>query len=218
MGQITSEGNEKKVLYVSTKKYLAYYEWNYDEKGTDDLDNNIQCKFIQNIPGVGEGGLFVKNNNLLVASSDDKFIYEYTNCKLNKLEKDENGSIKIEEKGKKNGELLFEGNKKNIMYFNGYIVYHIISKAFSTLQVFDNINNFFVFIKSYSKKIISICSDNDYIYVFVEENESRKYIVKLVEIENKKKFDVFFSRKFYQTAADYAKFTAKSLGFIAFSG
>ena len=206
MGQITSEGNEKKVLYVSTKKYLAYYEWNYDEKGADDLDNNIQCKFIQNIPGVGEGGLFVKNNNLLVASSDDKFIYEYTNCKLNKLEKDENGNIKIEEKGKKNGELLFEGNKKNIMYFNGYIVYHIISKAFSTLQVFDNINNFFVFIKSYSKKIISICSDNDYIYVFVEENESRKYIVKLVEIENKKKFDVFFSRKFYQTAADYAKF------------
>ena len=103
IGQITSEGNEKKVLYVSTKKYLAYYEWNYDEKGTDDLDINMQCKFIQNIPGVGEGSLFVKNNNLLVASSDDKFIYEYTNCKLNKLEKDENGNIKIEEKGKKNG-------------------------------------------------------------------------------------------------------------------
>ena len=205
-GQIYSGKGEKKILYVSTKKYLAYYEWNFDEKGSDDLDNNIQCKFIKNVPGVEESCLYAKNNGLLIASNDNKFIYEYSNLKLNELEKDSNGNIKAEEKGKKNGELAFEGNKRNITYFNGYIVYQILGKTFSTLQIYDNINNFFVFIKSYAKKIISICSDNEYIYIFVEENESKKYIVKLVEKENKKKFETFFARKFYDTATDYAKY------------
>jgi len=162
LGELFSGKNEKKILYVSTKNYLAYYEWNFDEKGIDDLDNNIQCKFIQNIPGVLEGCLYVKNNSLLVASADDKFIYEYSNCKLNKLEKDENGLIKKSEKGKRNGELAFEGRKKSVMYynntFNDYIVYQIPGKTFSTIQIFDNINNFFLYIKSYSKKILSITS------------------------------------------------------------
>lgn len=203
-------GSERKVLYVSSKNYLAYYEWNYDEKGADDLDINIQCKFFANAPGVIEGALCVKKYSLLFAPSDDKFIYEYLNCKLNRLEKDEFGNIKKSEKGKRNGELAFEGHKKNVSYFNNtfndYIVYQIPGKTYSTIQVYDNINNFFVFIKSYSKKILSICSDTDYIYVFVEENESKKYIVKLVEKENKKKFDTFFSRKLYDIAADYAKY------------
>ena len=210
LGELFSGKNEKKILYVSTKNYLAYYEWNFDEKGIDDLDNNIQCKFIQNIPGVLEGCLYVKNNSLLVASADDKFIYEYSNCKLNKLEKDENGLIKKSEKGKRNGELAFEGRKKSVMYynntFNDYIVYQIPGKTFSTIQIFDNINNFFLYIKSYSKKILSITSDTKYIYLFIEENESKKYIIKLTEKENKKKFDTFFSRKLYDIAADYANY------------
>ena len=92
---------------------------------------------------------------------------------MNELEKDSNGNIKAEEKGKKNGELAIEGNKRNITYLREYIVYQILGKTFSTLQIYDNFNNFFVFIKSYAKKIISLCSDNDYIYIFVEENESK---------------------------------------------
>ena len=209
-GELYSGKNEKKVLYVSTKNCLAYYEWNFDEKGIDDFDNNIQCKYIFQKVGVQEGCLFVKNNSLLFASSDNKYIYEYSNCKLNKLEKEENGLIKKTEKGKRNGELPFEGEKKSVMYyynnFNDYIVYQIPGKTFSTIQVYDNINNFFVYIKSYSKKIISIASDTKYIYVFIEENDSKKYIIKLIEKENKKKFDTFFSRKLYDIAVDYGKF------------
>ena len=203
-GELYSGKNEKKILYVSTKNFLAYYEWNPDEKGIDELDNNIPCKYIFQKIGVHEGCLFVKNNSLLFASSDNKYIYEYSNCKLNKIEKDD------KEKGKRNGELPFEGEKKSVMYYNNnfsdYIVYQIPGKTFSTIQVYDNINNFFVYIKSYSKKIISITSDTKYIYLFIEENDSRKYIIKLVEKENKKKFDTFFSRKLYEIAADYAKY------------
>ena len=210
IGEIYQGKSEKKILYVSTKNFLAYYEWNSDDKGLDDLENGIQCKFFQNISGVLEGCLYAKNNTLLIATADDKNIYEYSNCKLNKLERDETGNVKKSEKGKRNGELAFEGKKNAIMYFNNnftdYIVYQIQGKTFSTIHVYDNINNFFVFIKSYSKKILSICSDTKYIYVFVEESDSKRYIIKLVEKENKKKFDTFFSRKLYDIAADYAKY------------
>ena len=203
-------GGDTKILYVSTKNYVAYYEWYYDEKGNDELDKST-CTFFPNISsGALEGCLFAKKFSMLVAPSDDKFIYEFSNCQLNKLEKDEFGNIKPSEKGKRNGELSFEGPKKNLSYFstnlNDYIVYQIPGKTYSTIQVYDNVNNFFVFMKTYSKKILFICSDTNYIYVFVEENESKKYIVKLVEKENKKKFDTFFSRKLYDIAVDYAKY------------
>jgi hypothetical protein len=209
-GDLYSEG-EKKILYVSTKNYLAYYEWSMDEKVGDNLDMNTKCNFFSNISsGALEGCLCAKRYAMLVASSDEKCIYEFFNRKLNKLEKDELGNIKKTEKGKRNGELAFEGPKKNVSYFNNnlneYIIYQIPGKTYSTIHVYDNVNNFFVFIKTYSKKILSICSDSDYIYVFVEENESKKYMVKLVEKENKKKFDIFFSRKLYDIAADYAKY------------
>ena len=89
LGEVYIGKSGKKILYVSTESYLAYYDWNFDEKGADDLNDTIQCKYLINDIGVSEGCLFAKNNSLLVACGD-KFIYEYTNCKLNSLEKEEN--------------------------------------------------------------------------------------------------------------------------------
>ena len=40
----------------------------------------------------------------------------------------------------------------------------------------------------------------------MEESESKKYIVKLIEKENKKKFDILFQRKLYDIAIDYANY------------
>ena len=51
-GDLSTGRKGKKILYVSTKNYLAYYTWNYDEKGSDDLDVNIPIQFINNVPGV----------------------------------------------------------------------------------------------------------------------------------------------------------------------
>ena len=204
-GRIITDKSEEKILYVSTKNYLAYYEWICDDKGGDDLDNNVQCKFIENITGVGENCLFSKDNLLLVANNDDKFIYEYTNLTLNKINKEDK-----KDKGKRQGELAIEGPKKNLLYFineiNYYIIYQIEGKTFSTIQIYDNINNFLVFIKTYNRKILSTCQDGKYIYLFVEESESKKYIVKLIEKENKKKFDILFQRKLYDIAIDYANY------------
>jgi len=74
LGEVYIGKSGKKILYVSTESYLAYYDWNFDEKGTDDLNDTIQCKYLINDIGVSEGCLFAKNNSLLVACGD-KFIY-----------------------------------------------------------------------------------------------------------------------------------------------
>ena len=204
-GEIIPGKEESKILYVSTNNYLAYYEWIYDGRGGDDLDNNIQCKYIKNISGVSEDCLFSIDNLLLVATNDDKYIYEYSNLIVNKLNKEEKKEI-----DKRDGELALEGQKKNLMYFknniNYYIIYQIEGKNFATFQIYDNVNNFFVFIKTYNKKILSVCQDGKYIYILVEESESKKYIVKLVEKDNNKKFDILFQRKLFDIAIDYAKY------------
>ena len=123
------EEDETKVLYVSTKNYLAYYEWIYDDRGGDDLDNNIQCKFINNIPGVSQNCLYSYGNLLLVATNDDKYIYEFKNLKVITLNKEEK-----KDRLNLNGELAFEGQKNNLMYFkndfNYYIIYQVEGKAF----------------------------------------------------------------------------------------
>ena len=77
-GDLYSEG-EKKILYVSTKNYLAYYEWSMDEKVGDNLDMNTKCNFFSNISsGALEGCLCAKRYAMLVASSDEKCIYEFS--------------------------------------------------------------------------------------------------------------------------------------------
>ena len=204
-GSLKYSKSEVKILYVSTNNYLSYYEWTIDNKGSDDLDNSIQCKYMENIPGVSEDCLYSYYNYLVVATNDDKYIYDYTDLTLNL-----NSTEEKKERFTRSGELAFEGQKKNLLYFqtdlNLYIIYQIEGKSFSTLHVYDPINNFFLFIKTYNKKILSICQDGKYIYLFVEESDSKKYIVKLVEKENKKKFDIFFQRKLYDIAINYAKY------------
>ena len=205
-GYVKYQKYDSKVLFVSTNNYLSYYEWTSDNKGNDDLDNSIECKYVQNISGVSPDCLYCNYNYLLVATNDDKYIYDYTNLILNKKDENEKSN-----KFLRKGNITLEGQKKNLLYFqtdlnNYYIVYQIEGKNFSTLHIYDPVNDFFLFTKQYIKKILSICQDGKYIYLFVEESDSKKYIVKLVEKENKKKFEIFFQRKLYEIAIEYAKY------------
>ena len=203
-GEIKQEEDETKVLYVSTKNYLAYYQWICEDKGGDDLDNSIQCQFIINIPGVSENCLYSCDNLLLVATNDNKYIYEYIDLKININKEEKKDKPNINDKSP------FEGQKNKLMYFQNdtknYIIYQIEGKAFSIIQIYDSMNNFFVYTKTYNQKVLSICQDGKYIYLFVEENQSKKYIVKLAEKENKKKFDILFKKKLFDIAINYAKY------------
>ena len=210
MGEIFPDSGKivKKILYVSTKYYLAYYEWASDGKSSINFDN-LQCKFLKSDCGVNPHCLFVRYNFVLAAFDDNKSVLEFKNNKLIKIEKDENGLIKKNEFGNRNGDLYFDGKKNCILYFstydNDYIVFNVSTNTSSTINIYDNINNFFVDTKVFTKKVLGICADTKYIYAFVEEKNNQKYIVKLVEKDNKIKFDTFFSRKLYDLAVDYAK-------------
>lgn len=49
------------------------------------------------------------------------------------------------------------------------------------------------------------CHDNEHIFVFIENDNGIKQILKLKEKENKEKFDTFYKKSFFDIAYDYAK-------------
>ena len=80
----------------------------------------------------------------------------------------------------------------------------------SVLQIYDVYNKFFAYYNSDFKRISSLCCDQDCIYAFIDLNEGEshehnKFIIKLKEKPNKEKFDIFFKKKFFDAAFEYAK-------------
>ena len=184
-----AEFKGKRILYATTKDSIFYYEWSCDEKLTpmEDIENSIEINYLyKNERGADNGCLNVKNNLLTFATSDE-LIFEYKN---------------LEEVSR----LSITGEKKYLQYFNDYILFCSSGKNSNSIQVYDPKNKFFAYYKIDTKKILGVCCDTDYIYAFIEASPIKKYFIKLVEKENKKKFDTFFAKKFFDTAAAYAKY------------
>ena len=184
---INRKENKKRILYASTSNSVYYYEWKYETENTFSSDSHIKLRTLnEDKKGAYNSCLYAKNNYLLIASSNDNYILEYKN--LNLL-----------------NPWYFEGNKIFIQYFKEYILFIIHNNKYTTIQIYDKINNFLLYNNSYKKKIISVCCDSNYIYVFFEENQNLKNIVKIREKENKKKFEIFYSKNQYDIAIIYAQ-------------
>lgn len=177
----------KKVLYATTGKSIYYYIWNNEMEKNSKGEENILLKPL-NIDGVGavNGCIAVKGEYLLIGSSNDDFIGEYKNLEFGKT-------------------WFFEGKKAIVSYFKDYILFINFGDSESILQIYDKTNQFFVFYKEDKKKIVGICNDGLYLYVFYEESINKKYIVKLREKNIKEKFETFFAKRFYDDAAQYAR-------------
>ena len=186
--ELTELVNKKKrILYASTANSVYYYEWKYENENSSSSDSHIKLRtLIEDGKGAYNGCLHSKNNYLLVASSNDNYILEYKNLTL------ENS-------------WYFEGNKIFIKYFKDYILFILYNNKYSTIQIYDKVNNFLLYNYNSKKKIISVCCDYNYIYVFFEETPNLKYIVKIKEKENKKKFEIFYSKNQFDIAMEYAK-------------
>ena len=184
-----SEYKGKKILFATTKDSIFYYEWSCDEKITnaEDIENNIEINYLyKNERGANNGCLNVKNNLLTFATSDE-LIFEYKNLEeINRLSSN--------------------GEKKYLQYFKDYILFCSSGKNSNSIQVYDPKNQFFAYYKIDTKKILGLCCDSNYIYAFIEASPIKKYFIKLVEKENTKKFEVFYAKKFFDTAATYAKY------------
>jgi len=184
---INRKENKKRILYASTSNSVYYYEWKYETENTFSSDSHIKLRTLnEDKKGAYNSCLYAKNNYLLIASCNDNYILEYKN--LNLL-----------------NSWYFEGNKIFIQYFKEYILFIIHNNKYTTIQIYDKINNFLLYNNSYKKKIISVCCDSNYIYVFFEENQNLKNIVKIREKENKKKFEIFYSKNQYDIAINYAQ-------------
>ena len=178
----------KRILYASTASAVYYYEWKYDTKRGSNPENDIELKeLVQDGKGAYRSCISIKNNLMLLASSNNDFIIEYENLEFGKT-------------------WFFEGNKLCLKYFkNNYFIFVINGEKNSEIQIYDKLNKFFVCNITDPKKILGICSNDEFIYILYENNDNRKTILKLKEKENKDKFAIFYSKNQYETAYFYAE-------------
>ena len=190
--EIFLNNEPKRILYASTASAVYYYEWKYETERGSNSENFIELKeLVQDGKGAYRSGISVRDNLMLLASSNNDFIIEYENLEFGKT-------------------WFFEGNKNCIKYYkDNYFIFVVHTEKMSEIHIYDKINKFFICYISENKKIIGICHDNEYIYVLYEENNSKKYITKLKEKDNKDKFEIFYSKNQYETALTYAE----NLGF-----
>ena len=177
------------ILYATTANSVYYYSWKKeDEKYYYNLENKIILKELnQDKKGAYSGCIDVKEKYLLMGSSNDDFIGEYENLEFSKT-------------------WFFDGKKTIVKYFNNYLLFVIFGETESSLQIYDKKYQYFVFYYVGPKKITGVCFDPDnYIYIFIEENQNKKRITKLKEKSNQEKFQIFFEKKFYVDAVLYAE-------------
>ena len=177
------------ILYASTANSVYYFCWKGEnEKFYYNLENKIILKELnQDRKGAYSGCIDVKDKFLLMGSSNDDFIGEYENLEFSKT-------------------WFFDGKKTIVKYFNDYLLFVIFGESESSLQIYDKKYQYFVYYYVGPKKITGVCFDPDnYIYVFIEEAQNKKRIVKLKEKSNQEKFQIFFEKKFYVDAVLYAE-------------
>ena len=178
----------KTILYASTTNSIYFYEWKTDLFSNKSNVENINIKLkslIEDGKGVYNSCLNSKDNLLLLALANDNYILEYKNLSL------ENS-------------WYFEGNKIFVNYFKEYILLITSNIKYSTIQIYDKNNNFLLYNNVSKRKIISVCCTKEFIFIFLEEKQNMKYIIKIKEKENKIKFEIFYSKNEYDLARDYA--------------
>ena len=189
--EFASFSNKKNInkiyLYASTSSSVYYYSWNEEINNSKNNEYlNIKLKaLIEDGKGAYNSCLSSKDNFLLIALTNDNYILEYKNLTL------ENS-------------WYFEGNKIFISYFKEYILLITSNIKYSTIQIYDKNNNFLLYNNTSKRKIISVCCNKDFIFIFFEEKQNQKYIVKIKEKENKIKFEIFYSKNEYDSAREYA--------------
>lgn len=169
--------NKLSILYATTTQEMFYYKINNKEEKIVKLSEDT---------GAYSGCIDTSGDKLLVATSTDNQILEYYNAELGPS-------------------CFFEGKKQMACYFKNYILFIVIDDNATVFAIYDNLNKFFAYYNQTFTKVFSIAKFNSDLYALVEINYSTKKIVRLVEIENRQKFELFYKRGFFDTALEYAK-------------
>lgn len=176
-----SESNSGFFLFYSTKNELYIL---------DARNNFKQIKIISSKE------CELNKNNIFVKPYENKFVMTTSkgNC------------ITEESDFKEVGRWGFEGTIQLINYFGDYIVFFEKIGKGNFFAIFDPLNDIYTYYSNFPDTPLFLISDHNSIYI-LSKNEYKKElkITRLIEKSKKEKFAIFYEKKFYDTAYDYAK-------------
>ena len=175
-------------LYVIFTNKDMFYKFNMSNAFGKKI-NSYTPEELDTFCGVEKGcfALHPKHNMFLYVTPGDNYIKEFSNFEMGPI-------------------WCFDGTKKFVMYFKNYIVFVVYEDKVSTLAVYDNTNQIFIYYSNAFNNVQHISADDETIFIF-DRNETTKTqrILRFKEKDNKEKFDTFYKKSFYDTAFTYAK-------------
>ena len=175
-------------LYVIFTNKDMFYKFNMNNAFGKKI-NSYTPEELDTFCGVEKGcfALHPKCNMFLYVTPGDNYIKEFANFEMGPI-------------------WCFDGTKKFVMYFKNYIVFVVYEDKVSTLAVYDNTNQIFIYYSNAFNNVQHISADDETIFIF-DRNETTKTqrILRFKEKDNKEKFDTFYKKSFYDTAFTYAK-------------
>ena len=173
-------------------KYITFYYTTtcgvyYGSINCNAIDTTITAKQVQNVEAVRSKCVTMKDDEIFIATEspttithikDDKVLYE----------------------------LPFEGQQITCLHmFNDYICVSIKNDKTYCLGIYDIKAKFYQQYEETENQVQHMCSSLTSFWYLMKDNETLiTTIVQLREMENKEKFDVFFSKRCYDCAIEYA--------------
>ena len=175
-------------LYLSTSDNIYFKKYGDTKLNTANITGD-------DFSGAGPQNFDINNTRNILTSTPNSFL-------INEFEN--NDGMKAYNK---HITKIFEKPIRFIQFFKKYYVFALYDENNkSTLCIYDPINNIFLTLdESFKQKeILSIISSEERIYILLRDIKS-KDIICLKEIEDKKKFDIFYEKNFYDLAYSCAK-------------
>ena len=179
-------------IYFSTAS-CTFYKEICEEKGKDLIkivgnENLHSGAMVQNFD--------INNEKNIILSTPNNFLIEEYNFDKN---------LKIFEK---NIIKVFERKTRFMQFYkDNYIFVLYEDEKKPALCVYSAKNNIFLLLDEsfYNKDILDIINDNERIYILY--NDGKKNDIKILkEMNDKEKFDIFYSKQFYDIAYNYGQY------------
>lgn len=170
-------------LFITTTKGIFVY--NLETK-------NQEPMFVKSDGGVDMRCMYGKVNSVVVSLYNTGRVCEITK--------------KGDGKWEMNSGIFFEGVVKKICCFKGYIAMFTVLNGANYFSIFDPINNIFIQYMSLLENIEFMLTDQETVFIYtINETLKINKVIRYLEIDNKKKFDMFYQKNFYDTAYEFAK-------------
>lgn len=179
---LNNVGNKHIAFYYTTTCGVYYGSINCNA-----IDTTITAKQVQNVEGVRSKCITMKDDEIFIATESPVAIMHIKGDKVLY-------------------ELPFEGQQITCLHmFNDYICVSLKNDKTCCLGIYDIKAKFYQQYEETESQVQHMCSSPTSFWYLMKDNETLlTTIVQLREMENKEKFDIFFSKRCYDCAIEYA--------------